>query len=276
MLIRPRLRSARLRAGAGAAAQPARAAARHGPGARGPRVHRAALSFASLRASADRDVRHRSVRCTLEEVAAFHRGDVHAVAPDRRRRPATRRTTRSRALVEARVRRLVRRGRRAMPSSIRARSPLRAPPVERLAVLAPARRGAIGAAHRARRRARARTPDYHALLVLNMVLGGQFVSRINMNLREDKGYTYGARTVVRVPPRPWPVRAARERAVRRHRRRHARSDSASCAAIRGDRPVTRAGARDRARGPDARLSPQFRNRGANQPRRRATGAVRSA
>jgi predicted Zn-dependent peptidase len=27
-----------------------------------------------------------------------------------------------------------------------------------------------------------------------MILGGQFVSRINMNLREDKGYTYGART----------------------------------------------------------------------------------
>ena len=39
-----------------------------------------------------------------------------------------------------------------------------------------------------------RSPDYHALLVLNMVLGGQFVSRINMNLREDKGFTYGART----------------------------------------------------------------------------------
>jgi predicted Zn-dependent peptidase len=39
-----------------------------------------------------------------------------------------------------------------------------------------------------------RTDDYHALLVLNMVLGGQFVSRVNMNLREDKGYTYGART----------------------------------------------------------------------------------
>ncbi len=36
--------------------------------------------------------------------------------------------------------------------------------------------------------------DYPHLLVLNMVLGGQFVSRINMNLREDKGYTYGART----------------------------------------------------------------------------------
>ena len=27
-----------------------------------------------------------------------------------------------------------------------------------------------------------------------MVLGGQFVSRINLNLREDKGFTYGART----------------------------------------------------------------------------------
>jgi zinc protease len=36
--------------------------------------------------------------------------------------------------------------------------------------------------------------DYHALLVLNMVLGGQFGSRINLNLREDKGYTYGAHT----------------------------------------------------------------------------------
>jgi len=39
------------------------------------------------------------------------------------------------------------------------------------------------------------TPDYHSLLVLNMILGGQFVSRINLNLREDKGCTYGARTV---------------------------------------------------------------------------------
>jgi len=38
------------------------------------------------------------------------------------------------------------------------------------------------------------TPDYHALVAANMVLGGQFVSRINLNLREDKGLTYGART----------------------------------------------------------------------------------
>ena len=41
---------------------------------------------------------------------------------------------------------------------------------------------------------RATTPDYHALVLLNTVLGGQFVSRLNLNLREDKGYTYGVRT----------------------------------------------------------------------------------
>ncbi len=28
---------------------------------------------------------------------------------------------------------------------------------------------------------------------MNFVLGGTFNSRINLNLREDKGYTYGAR-----------------------------------------------------------------------------------
>ncbi|MEO7191305.1 MAG: pitrilysin family protein [Vicinamibacterales bacterium] len=38
------------------------------------------------------------------------------------------------------------------------------------------------------------TPAYHALVVLNAVLGGQFTSRINRRLREDKGVTYGART----------------------------------------------------------------------------------
>ena len=42
--------------------------------------------------------------------------------------------------------------------------------------------------------ARRNTPDYPALLVMNAVLGGQFVSRVNLKLREEKGYTYGART----------------------------------------------------------------------------------
>jgi zinc protease len=38
------------------------------------------------------------------------------------------------------------------------------------------------------------TERYHALLVLNAVLGGQFTSRINRRLREEKGVTYGAHT----------------------------------------------------------------------------------
>lgn len=37
-------------------------------------------------------------------------------------------------------------------------------------------------------------PDYYALVMCNAILGGLFNSRINMNLREDKGYTYGARS----------------------------------------------------------------------------------
>ena len=34
-------------------------------------------------------------------------------------------------------------------------------------------------------------PDYLALNVLNYILGGQFSARLNMNLRQDKGYSYG-------------------------------------------------------------------------------------
>jgi predicted Zn-dependent peptidase len=36
------------------------------------------------------------------------------------------------------------------------------------------------------------TPDYFPLLVANTVLGGAFTSRLNMRLREEKAYTYGA------------------------------------------------------------------------------------
>ncbi len=43
--------------------------------------------------------------------------------------------------------------------------------------------GRIGAARK--------SPDVFALSLMNAVLGGQFISRINMNLREDKGYSYG-------------------------------------------------------------------------------------
>jgi zinc protease len=36
-------------------------------------------------------------------------------------------------------------------------------------------------------------PDYFPTMIMGSVLGGGFSSRVNMNLREDKGYSYGAR-----------------------------------------------------------------------------------
>lgn len=38
------------------------------------------------------------------------------------------------------------------------------------------------------------TRDYFALNVMNTILGGSFTSRLNQNLRETHGYTYGARS----------------------------------------------------------------------------------
>lgn len=35
------------------------------------------------------------------------------------------------------------------------------------------------------------TPDFFPVILMNNALGGQFNSRLNLNLREDKGYTYG-------------------------------------------------------------------------------------
>jgi predicted Zn-dependent peptidase len=43
--------------------------------------------------------------------------------------------------------------------------------------------------HRGLRR---RIPDFHAVSVMSAILGGLFNSRLNMKLREEKGYTYGA------------------------------------------------------------------------------------
>jgi predicted Zn-dependent peptidase len=73
---------------------------------------------------------------------------------------------------------------------------LASPPVQPMVRLAVVRRdGATQSELRVGRVCASRsTPDYHALLSLNAILGGQFVSRLNMNLREDKGYTYGVRT----------------------------------------------------------------------------------
>jgi len=37
-----------------------------------------------------------------------------------------------------------------------------------------------------------KSPDYFENMIMNAVLGGQFTSRINLNLREKRGFTYGA------------------------------------------------------------------------------------
>ena len=54
------------------------------------------------------------------------------------------------------------------------------------------------------------TPEYPALQVLNEALGGAFTSRINLNLREEKGYTYGAASRFEYGrlPGPFAVRTA--------------------------------------------------------------------
>ena len=51
------------------------------------------------------------------------------------------------------------------------------------------------------------TPDYFPLTVMNAILGGQFSSRINLNLREEKGYTYGARSSFAFRQGPGPFEA---------------------------------------------------------------------
>jgi len=53
-------------------------------------------------------------------------------------------------------------------------------------------------------------PDFHAVYVMAMILGGLFNSRLMTNLREDKGYTYGAHAGfdVRRAPGPFAARGA--------------------------------------------------------------------
>jgi predicted Zn-dependent peptidase len=81
------------------------------------------------------------------------------------------------------------------------------------------------------------TPDYHALVVLNAVLGGQFMSRVNMNLRQDKGYTYGVRTGfdLRRGPGPFALQTSVQTEVTAAAAREAHRELAD---IRGSRPVT--------------------------------------
>ncbi|MFZ1731462.1 MAG: pitrilysin family protein [Bacteroidota bacterium] len=52
--------------------------------------------------------------------------------------------------------------------------------------------------------------DYIAVYLLNMLFGGYFGSRLNLNLREDKGYTYGAHSRYDARRQPGPFSAGAE------------------------------------------------------------------
>jgi zinc protease len=51
------------------------------------------------------------------------------------------------------------------------------------------------------------TADYFALQVMNRILGGQFQSRLNANIREEKGYSYGVSSSFAFGKGPGPFRA---------------------------------------------------------------------
>jgi zinc protease len=51
------------------------------------------------------------------------------------------------------------------------------------------------------------TPDYHAIDVANTMLGGSFSSRLNLNLREKNGYSYGAGSQFAMRQQPGPFLA---------------------------------------------------------------------
>lgn len=82
-----------------------------------------------------------------------------------------------------------------------------------------------------------RAPDYPAVVVMNMVLGGQFTSRLNLRLRESKGYTYGVRTAFdgRRRPGPFVLQTAVDAAVTGDAIREALGEIRD---IRAARPVT--------------------------------------
>lgn len=54
------------------------------------------------------------------------------------------------------------------------------------------------------------TEDYFPLAVMNTILGGSFTSRLNTNLRETKGYTYGASSFFSMRRAPGPFTASAE------------------------------------------------------------------
>jgi len=81
------------------------------------------------------------------------------------------------------------------------------------------------------------TPDYYALQVMNTMLGGMFQSRLNANIREEKGYSYGVNSAFAFGKGPGAFRAGGDIVS-------AKSDAAlvefmkELRGIGGSRPVT--------------------------------------
>jgi len=81
------------------------------------------------------------------------------------------------------------------------------------------------------------TPDYYAMQVMNTMLGGLFQSRLNANIREDKGYSYGVGSGFGFGKGPGAFRAGGDVVT-------AKTDLAlvefmkELRGIRGDRPIT--------------------------------------
>ncbi|MBI3081716.1 MAG: insulinase family protein, partial [Gemmatimonadetes bacterium] len=80
-------------------------------------------------------------------------------------------------------------------------------------------------------------PDEIAIETLNSVLGGTFTSRVNLNLREDKHWSYGAGTIV------WDARGQRlffaYAPVQTDKTKESMTEvSKELRAIRSDKPVT--------------------------------------
>jgi zinc protease len=81
------------------------------------------------------------------------------------------------------------------------------------------------------------TPDFHALVLLNAVVGGHFMSRINLNLRERRGLTYGARSAFdfRRQPGPFTVQTSVQTAATGEA---VREVLAELEGVRADRPAS--------------------------------------
>lgn len=81
------------------------------------------------------------------------------------------------------------------------------------------------------------SPDYFPVLLMNQVLGGGITGRISMNLREDKGYTYGANSAFTFRRGPGPFRAGgdMQTAVTKEAVAELMKELSD---IRGSRPIT--------------------------------------